>query len=148
VFAGPPRSQRSVYDAPGRDDITFLVDFSVVEQTAHELGLAVTHWGGQEALARAGSVRLGPAEVEVIAQTRALGWMLDVMGVGPERAWRQGSLTFGRARGRGGALRTGIARDVAEFLGRRPSRFRLLAISSGPSVFRRGAGTRARRTDC
>ena len=30
AFAGPPRSGASVYDAPGADDITFMVDFSVV----------------------------------------------------------------------------------------------------------------------
>ena len=148
VFAGPPRSNRSIYDAPGRDDITFLVDFSVVEQAAREAGLAVTHWGSQGALARASRVPLGAAEVEIIAQTRAVGWMLDVMGLGPERAWRQGGITWTRTSRRGGALRAGIARDVEEFLGRRPTRFRMMAISNGPSVFPRVAARPVTRTDC
>jgi SAM-dependent MidA family methyltransferase len=148
VFAGPPRSGRSVYDAPGRDDVTFMVDFSVVAAVARELGLAVTHWGGQSALATAGGVTIGPREIDLVAGTRALGWLLDVTGGrGPERAWRQGGLTW-RGRARGGALRAGIVRDVEEFLGRRPSRFRMLALSTGPSAFRRGDPSRAPRTGC
>lgn len=147
VFAGPPRSRRRIYDAPGRDDITFMVDFSVVAQAAREAGLAVTYYGGQGALARVGGVRVGPREVDLIARARALGWMLDVVGVGPERAWRQGGLTWTRRGARGGALEAGIARDVEEFLGRRPSRFRMMALSSGPTVFG-GDRTRAPRTGC
>jgi SAM-dependent MidA family methyltransferase len=147
VFAGPPHSNRSVYDAPGRDDITFMVDFTVVATAARDAGLAITHDGGQGALATVGGVRLGADEIELVARTRALGWMLDVMGVGPERAWRQGGLTWSRRDARGGALRAGIARDVEEFLGRRRTRFRMMALSSGPSAFR-GAGRRGPRTDC
>jgi hypothetical protein len=146
VFAGPPRSNRRIYDAPGRDDITFMVDFSVVAQAAREAGLTVTYYGGQGALARAGGVRLGAREVDLIARARALGWMLDVVGVGPERAWRQGGLTWTRRGARGGALEAGIARDIEEFLGRRPTRFRMMALSSGPTVF--GAKTRGTRTGC
>jgi SAM-dependent MidA family methyltransferase len=147
LFAGPPRSARSVYDAPGRDDVTFMVDFSVVEAAAREAGLALTHYGGQGALAAAGGVRLDGDAVALVERTRALGWMLDVMGLGPERAWRQGGLTFTRQVARGGALRAGIRRDVEEFLGRRPTRFRMMVLSTGPSAFR-GSGTPATRTGC
>jgi hypothetical protein len=73
--------------------------------------------------------------------------MLDVMGVGPERAWRQGGITWTAHGARGGALRAGIARDVEEFLGRRRTRFRMMALSNGPTVFR-GAARRGRRTGC
>ncbi len=147
VFAGPPRSKRTVYDAPGRDDVTFMVDFTVVERAARDAGLTVSHDGGQGALARAGGVRIGAREIDLVARTRAVGWMLDVMGLGPERAWRQGGLTWSSETARGGALRAGIVRDVEEFLGRRPSRFRMMALSSGPTVFR-GSARRGRRTDC
>ena len=148
VFAGPPRSNRSVYDAPGRDDITFMVDFAVAARASREAGHACTYYGGQGGLARAGRVRLGPDVVTRIAQARVAGWLLDVMGVGPERAWRQGGLTWSGRTARGGALEAGIARDLAEFRGRRPTRFRMLATSNGPSVFRAADRTRARRTGC
>jgi SAM-dependent MidA family methyltransferase len=147
IFAGPPRSGRSVYDAPGRDDVTFMIDFSVVEAAARDAGLAITHYGGQGALARAGGVRVDRNAVALVERARALGWMLDVMGLGPERAWRRGGLTWTREHARGGTLRAGIRRDVEEFLGRRPSRFRMMALSSGPSAFR-GAARRGPRTDC
>jgi len=143
VFAGPPRSRRSVYDAPGRDDITFMVDFTVVARAARDAGLTCTYYGGQRRLAEAGGVRLGPADVERIAQARAAGWLLAFVGVGPERAWRRGGLTWSRHGARGGALRAGIARDVEEFLGRRSTRFRMLATSSGPTVFRAADRMRA-----
>jgi SAM-dependent MidA family methyltransferase len=148
LFAGPPRSKRGVYDAPGHDDVTFMVDFTVVARAARTAGLDVTYWGGQGALARAGRVRLDAAAVELVARTRALGWMLDVMGVGPERAWRQGGLTWSGNGARGGALRAGIARDVEEFLGRRRTRFRMMALSNGPTAFRAADRWRARRTGC
>jgi SAM-dependent MidA family methyltransferase len=147
VFAGPPRSKRSVYDAPGHDDVTFMVDFSVVAAAAREIGLAITHDGGQGALATAGGVGIGAREIALVARTRAVGWMLDVMGLGPERAWRQGGLTWTRRGARGGALTAGIERDVEQFLGRRPTRFRMMALSTGPTVFR-AAARRDRRTGC
>ncbi len=148
VFAGPPRSKRRVYDAPGRDDITFMVDFTVVADAARNAGLAVTYYGGQSGLAHASGVEIGAAAVDLIAEARAVGWLLDVFGLGPERAWRQGGLTWSRHGARGGALRAGIARDVEEFLGRRPTRFRMMALSSGPTVFRAATRRRARRTGC
>jgi hypothetical protein len=130
VFAGPPRSGRSVYDAPGADDITFMVDFSVVAEAARDAGLTVAFYGGQGKLAAHGGVRLDRRAVDEIVRYRTLGWMLNLIGVGPERAWRQGGLTFGRG-GRGGRLGAGVKRDVAEFLGRRPSHFRLLVLTTG-----------------
>ncbi|MGH7894485.1 MAG: SAM-dependent methyltransferase [Candidatus Binatia bacterium] len=152
VFAGPPRSARSVYDAPGRDDITFMVDFSVVAEAARDAGLAVTFYGDQGVLARVAGVHLGAREVDLIARARAASWMLDVVGIGPEHEWRRGGITWTRDGARGGTLEAGIARDVLEFLGRRPSRFRMIALSTGPTVFRhrsrRGAVRRGRRTDC
>jgi SAM-dependent MidA family methyltransferase len=148
LFAGPPRSGHSVYQAPGRDDVTFMVDFSVVAAAARDAGLAITYYGGQGALARASAVRLGAAARARIAQSRLVGWMCDVMGLGPERAWRQGGLTFAGAQARGGRVVAGIARDVDEFLGRRPSRFRMIALSTGPTVFPRAALTPALRTGC
>jgi SAM-dependent MidA family methyltransferase len=148
VFAGPPRSRRSVYDAPGRDDVTFMVDFTVVAQAARDAGLACTYWGGQHALAAAGAVRLGRADVDLVARTRAAGWLLDMVGVGPERAWRQGGLTWSRRGARGGGLESGIARDLDEFRGRRPTLFRLMAISNGPTVFRASDRRRAPQTGC
>ena len=152
VFAGPPRSGRRIYDAPGRDDITFMVDFTVAARAARDAGLDCTYWGGQIGLVRASGARIRRRrEVARIAQARVASWLLDVVGVGPERAWRRGGLTWtGGAKGgaNGGRLLTGIARDLDELLGTRPSRFRVLAISSGPSVFRASDRRRARRTDC
>ena len=148
VFAGPPRSRRSVYDAPGRDDVTFMVDFTVVAQAAHDAGLSCTYYGGQGALAAAGGVRVGRRDVDLVTRTRVAGWLLDMVGIGPERAWRRGGLTWTRRGARGGALEAGIARDLDEFRGRRPTRFRLMAISNGPTVFRAADRRRARRTGC
>jgi SAM-dependent MidA family methyltransferase len=149
IFAGPPRSGHRIFDAPGRDDITFMVDFSVVAAAARARGLGVTYYGGQGALARVTGVRLGTREIDHITRARAVGWMLDVMGVGAERAWRQGGITWTRAGARGGSLHGGVARDVEEFLGRRPSRFRMMAVSTGPTIFpRSGAASRGRRTGC
>jgi SAM-dependent MidA family methyltransferase len=149
VFAGPPRSNRRIYEAPGRDDITFMVDFSVAARAARDAGLDCTYWGGQIGLVRASGVRVGRRRaIARIAQARAASWLLDVVGVGPERAWRQGGLTWTKPGAKGGGLETGIGRDLDELLGKRPSRFRMLAISSGPTVFRASDRRRARRTGC
>jgi SAM-dependent MidA family methyltransferase len=148
VFAGPPRPGRRIYDAPGRDDITFMVDFTVVARAAREAGLACTFWGGQRGLVQASRLHVTRRQVVRIAQARVASWLLDVVGVGPERAWRQGGLTWTKRGAKGGALESGIARDLDELLGKRPSRFRMLAISSGPSVFRASDRRRARRTGC
>ena len=138
VFAGPPRSNRSVYDAPGADDITFMVDFSVVANAARDAGLTVARYGGQGLLATASGVRLDRAAVDLIVRYKALGWMLNAMGVGPERAWRQGGLTWSARDAKGGRLEAGVERDVATFLGRRPSHFKAMVLTRVVSPRRRG----------
>ncbi len=138
VFAGPPRSGRGVYDAPGADDITFMVDFSVVARAAIEAGLTVAWYGGQAGLAAASGVPLDRAAVDEIVRYRVLGWALNALGVGPERAWRRRALTWDRRAGRGGRLADGVARDAAEFLGRRRSHFKLLVLHTPAAAARRG----------
>jgi hypothetical protein len=97
---------------------------------------------------QASRVRVGRGTVARIGQARVASWLLDVVGVGPERAWRQGGLTWTKQGAKGGGVEAGIARDLDELLGKRPSRFRMLAISSGPSVFRASDRRRAQRTGC
>ena len=133
VFAGPPRSGASVYRAPGRDDVTFMVDFSIVRAAAERFGLSVEFYGGQGALARRSGVALDRAARALILRYRTLGWMLSVVGVGPERAWRHTGLTWSRT-GRGGRLRDDVARGIAEFLGRRPTHFKLMILRRGGSA--------------
>lgn len=126
VFAGPPRSGASVYRAPGLDDITFLVDFSVVSKAAHQAGLHVHYYGGQGELARRSGVGLDRRARDLILRYRTLGWMLAVVGVGPEREWRHTSLTWGK--GKGGRMRDDVNKAVAEFLGKRSSNFKLMIL--------------------
>lgn len=128
VFAGPPRSGATIYDAPGRDDVTFMVDFSVVRAAAERAGLRVQFYGPQAELARHSGMRLDRRAVDLIVRYRALGWMLAVIGVGPERHWRHTGLTW---RGRPGThvpVRSYVKRAVAEFLGTHPSEFKLLIL--------------------
>ena len=129
VFAGPPRSGASVYRAPGLDDITFLVDFSVVDETARRAGLRVRYYGPQSELARRSGVRLDAEAVELIVQYRALGWMLALVGADAEREWRHTGLTWGPGQRRV-RLRDDAKRAVAEFLGRRRSHFKLMIMSA------------------
>jgi hypothetical protein len=126
VFAGPPRSGASVYRAPGMDDITFLVDFSVVSKAAQRAGLHVHYYGGQGELARRSGVALDRRARDLILRYRTLGWMLAVVGVGPEREWRHTSLTWGK--GKGGRMRDDVNKAVAEFLGKRSSNFKLMIL--------------------
>jgi len=128
IFAGPPRSGASVYRAPGSDDITFLVDFSVVAEAAEEAGLRVKFYGPQAELARRSGVALDDSSIELIVHYRALGWMLALVGVDPERAWRHTGLTWGKQRGGRARLRDDAKRAVEEFLGRRRSNFKLMIL--------------------
>jgi len=130
LFAGPPRSGASVYRAPGFDDITFLVDFSVVARAARQAGLRVKFYGGQGELARRSGVHLDRAARDLILRSRTLEWMLALLGVGPEREWRHTGLTWSKESGRGGSLRADINRAVAEFLGTRKTNFKLLILAS------------------
>jgi len=127
VFAGPPRSGRGVFDAPGRDDITFMVDFSLAAAAARDAGWQVVGCGPQAALARRGGVRLDDDAVDRIVQHRALGWMLALAGVGPERTWRRGAVTWSRpADPQRVPVRRYVRQSVREFLRSRGALFQLL----------------------
>ena len=128
--AGPPRSNRRLYDAPGRDDLTVMVDFSVAETAAEDAGWRPMFYGQQAALARFSGVRLDARAQELIVRYRALGWMLSVVGAGPEAEWRQGALSWRRKGSTGERLRDTVRRDVEEFLGRRPTPFRMLLLKT------------------
>ncbi len=130
VFAGPPRSGADAYAAPGLDDITFLVDFSVLAEAAAQAGMRVRFYGPQRELARRSGVALDAAAVDAIVRQRALGWLLALVGVDPERDWRHTGLTWNKG-GRGRArLRDDAKRAVDEFLGRRRSNFRLMIMAT------------------
>jgi SAM-dependent MidA family methyltransferase len=129
AFAGPPRSARSVYDAPGTDDITFMVDFTLAADAARTAGWRVAAYGPQAELARLSGIRVDDAVAEEIVRHRALVWMLAVAGVGPERGWRSGAI--GHARGtHDGAepVRRYVARSLREFNRRRGATFKLLLL--------------------
>lgn len=126
VFAGPPHSGASVYRAPGHDDITFLVDFSVVGEAARQASLHVSYYGGQGELGRRSGVALDRRARDLILRYRTLGWMLAVVGVGPEREWRHTGLTW--SKGKGGRMRDDINKAVAEFNGKRSSNFKLMIL--------------------
>lgn len=130
VFAGPPRSGARVYDRPGSDDITFLVDFSLARQIAEDAGARVRFYGPQGELARRSGVSLDEAAAETMLQHRVLHWMLAVAGAGAEQDWRKGGLTWGRRSGGGGRVLDGIRSGIDEFLGKRRSAFKLLLLAS------------------
>ena len=128
VFAGPPRSGASIFRDPGRDDITFMVDFSVVETLARDAGMCVAYFGGQRELARRSGVRLDRAARRTILEQRMLSWILSVVGVGPERQWRRGGLTWDRDGGKGGRLRDDVRRAVDEFNGMTRTGFKMMIL--------------------
>jgi SAM-dependent MidA family methyltransferase len=129
IYAGPPRSNTSLYSRPGSDDITFMVDFSVVAAAARRAGLAVDYYGGQAELARRSGVELDQKARDVILHYRALSWMLALIGIGPERSWQQTGLTWGKHR-RGGRIRDDVQSGIEEFLGTKRSKFRLMILRS------------------
>jgi SAM-dependent MidA family methyltransferase len=131
IFAGPPRSRRSVYDRPGRDDITFMVDFTVAQNAARDAGVRVVSYGPQSDLVRYARVRLNARSADLIARARAVGWMLALSGKGPEHAWHRSGLTWKRSAARGGSVKAGVQRSIDELLGLRPSPFKLLVLRSG-----------------
>jgi len=133
VFAGPPRSGATIYRDPGRDDITFLVDFSVAGAAAERAGMEVAFYGGQAALACRSGVKLDEHARDLILRYRMLGWMLTVVGVGPERDWRHSGVTWNKRAGKGGRMRDDIRRGIDEFLGARPSIFKLMILRSQAS---------------
>jgi len=144
--AGPPRANASPYAAPGRDDLTVLVDFSVAEAAAERAGWRTVFYGQQGALARFAGVRLDASAEALIVRYRALGWMLSVVGAAPEADWRRGALSWRRQGSTGERLRDTVHRDVEEFLGRRPTRFRMLVLATpgvlGATWQRRSAAVR------
>ncbi len=139
--AGRPEEGASAYRAPGLDDVTFLVDFSVAMNAARACGLQIAFYGGQGQLASMAAVRLDDRAVDLMIQQRALGWLLAAAGVGPEQEQRRSAISWtkppGRRRPRTLRQETEIA--VEEFCGRRRSLFKLLALR------RRGPSTSGRR---
>jgi SAM-dependent MidA family methyltransferase len=129
LFAGPPRSGAGVYDDPGRDDITFMVDFSVATRAARAAGWRVVHYGPQADLARRTRVALDREAIELIVRHRALGWMLALAGVGPERAWQRGGVSWSRAPRAGHVpVRRYVEQSVREFGAGRRATFKLLIL--------------------
>lgn len=126
LFAGPPRSGRRVYDDPGHDDITFLVDFTSVTNAARRAGWSVAYYGPQAELARRSRVMLDPDAVALVVRHRALRWMLALAGVGPERSWQRPAMSWTVAPTPGRVpVRRYVEQSVREF--RDPkSRFKLL----------------------
>ena len=127
-FAGPPRSGHRVYDHPGADDITFMVDFTVAMDAARAADLRVVDYGPQARLLRGTGIRLDARKVDRVLQYRAVGWMLTLLRAAPERTWRQGSLTWSGGQARGGRLRASVMRDVEAFMGRRADAFQVLVL--------------------
>ncbi|MDX2168931.1 MAG: SAM-dependent methyltransferase [Deltaproteobacteria bacterium] len=127
AFAGPPRSGRSLFDAPGEDDITFMVDFTLAADAARDAGWTIAAYGPQALLAARAGVRLDDAAVTRIVQQRALVWMLAFAGVGPERDWRRGAVGWSHA---GHPARVSVQtyarRSAREFLRRRGAIFQAL----------------------
>jgi SAM-dependent MidA family methyltransferase len=117
VFAGPPRSRAGVYDEPGRHDITFLVDFSVAMTAARAAGWTIAYYGAQGELARRTRVTLDRQDVDLIVRQRALGWLLALVGVGPERSWQRNGVSWSRGSIAGRVpVRRYVERAVREFL--------------------------------
>jgi SAM-dependent MidA family methyltransferase len=128
VFAGPPRSGASIYRDPGRDDITFLVDFTVVATAAEQAGQRLKFFGEQGELGRRSGVELDRAARDLIVRYRTLGWMLALAGLGPEREWRHTGLTWSPRHAKGGRLRDDVNKAIGEFVGTRSSNFKLMIL--------------------
>jgi SAM-dependent MidA family methyltransferase len=128
LIAGTPRSGASVYRDPGRDDVTVMVDFSVVRAEAARAGWKTVEYGPQALLARGTGVRFDAAAVRTIAETRALGWLLSALGIDREDRWRRTALTWSARHATGGSLAMSARRDVDEFVGRRRTPFHLIRL--------------------
>lgn len=129
VFAGPPRSGRGVFDAPGADDITFMVDFTLAADAARAAGWRVMRYAPQGELATLAGVRLDDAAVATILSHRALTWLLAISGVGGEQSWRRGGIGWRAANGtRTVAVRRYVERSVREFRRTHNATFKLLLL--------------------
>lgn len=133
VFAGLPRSGCTVYESPGRGDITFMVDFSLVRSAAKRAGLSVAYYGPQSELARRSGVPLDRRAVDLIVRARALGWILAVAGIGPERDWRRGAVRWKEDGKDLISVRSYARESIAEFLGTMPSRFKAMLMRRSAS---------------
>jgi SAM-dependent MidA family methyltransferase len=132
VFAGRPGSGRTVYDAPGLDDISFLVDFAAVADAGRRAGMRIEYCGPQAELAKRSGIRFDRNAVDLIVRTRALQWLLAVIGVGPERQWRRASIGWGETRPSSLVpVRRYVQSSVAQFLGKTPSQFKLMIMRTG-----------------
>lgn len=126
VFAGPPRSGARIYDAPGQDDITFMVDFSAVMGAAKRAGWGVEYYGPQSELARRTQVALDHDDAELIVRHRALRWLLAMAAVGPEGSWQRPAVSWSRAPVAGHVpVRRYVDQSIREFFSAR-SPFKLL----------------------
>ncbi|MBX3025394.1 SAM-dependent methyltransferase [bacterium] len=129
AFAGPPRSGRSIYDAPGADDITFMVDFTLAADAARDAGWQVVAYGPQAELARLSGIAVDDGLLEEIVRQRALVWMLALAGVGAEATWRSGAIGHARGTTAGAEpVRRYVARSLREFRRRRGATFKLLLL--------------------
>jgi SAM-dependent MidA family methyltransferase len=140
VFAGPPRSEHGVYDSPGRDDITFLVDFTLVREAARRNGLTCSYFGPQSELARRSGIAFDRRAVDLVVRTRALGWMLSVIGA-DSQDWQRTGLSWGDSPATPTSLRRYVRRSFNEFLGRYSTPFKLMILRhSGRTSVRAGRG--------
>lgn len=128
VFAGPPNSECSPYDAPGWNDITFLVDFTTVQDAARAAGWTVAGLGPQAELARGTGVRFDERAVARIVAQRGMRWMLALAGVDPEDAWRRASVTWGRRGKERDSVGADVRRAVEEFTSESKGNFSLLVL--------------------
>lgn len=129
VFAGRPGSGHSVYDAPGLDDISFLVDFTSVAEAGRRAGLAIDYCGPQGELAKRSGIVFDRGALDLMVQTRALHWLLAVIGIAPERRSRRGGVSWGSARPSSEVpVRRYVRSSVAEFLGKKRSQFKLMVM--------------------
>ena len=129
VFAGPPESGRSPYQAPGHDDITFVVDFTTVGEAAETAGWTVVHYGPQKDLADLVDVQLDTAARERIVAQRGLGFLLAVSGADAHEPWRRGGVTWRKGRvAQRDTVRGDAQRAIDEFLGKMPGHFKLMIL--------------------
>lgn len=128
VYAGPPRSDASIYRDPGYDDITFMVDFSVVERAAEDAGFRVVRNGEQGDLAAMSGMKMDDSAVETILRHRALNWLLALSGASAESEWRRSSITWSRTHGQRKQLRQTVRADLDEFLGIRLRPFWMIVL--------------------
>ena len=72
-----------------------------------------------EELARRSGVDLDRRAANLIVRARAVGWLLSVVGVGPEREWKHGALGWDVPNdGRLESVRSYVRRSIDEFTGK------------------------------